>query len=310
MILGNKNIIDRIPAYVSMDNPGGLLLLGPKGVGKYTVAKDIAWQLLNGRESNKSIDSFLSSHPDFIEVKGDKTIKLEDIHDLISLTAYAPNKGQFKVFLIDNADSMTVGAQNALLKVLEDSSDKNIFLIVSHKPLLPTIHSRMTIFQFQPINEIELNRYLIRQGVPKEELQFYCTISAGSIGNYNNLVENKELISDLKSIISYFDAIAEKEDIFHIFKAFKEKDNAAFLKKYPENIETLFILLEDMFYGLFLYHSEGIPSNLMDYASLSTIYDEYDCIKILLLIREERERLRRNSLGTNDFFSFLLKTCE
>ena len=89
------------------------------------------------------------THPDFMVIEPDQElanpqIKIELIRDIEHQMIYRPLIGDRKICLIDDADRMTIGAANALLKTLEEPASGTLFLLVSNEPerLLPTIRSR------------------------------------------------------------------------------------------------------------------------------------------------------------------------
>ncbi|MGZ8868003.1 MAG: AAA family ATPase [Thermoanaerobaculia bacterium] len=86
-------------------------------------------------------------HPDvhFIEVGGErKLISIEQIRDLVAEATMRPYEGRNKVFVIDQADALSVSGSNSLLKTLEEPTRDTTFILITRSPdlLLPTIRSR------------------------------------------------------------------------------------------------------------------------------------------------------------------------
>jgi DNA polymerase III subunit delta' len=117
---------------------------GPESIGKKLLAKKIAWKLLEGEKE---------FHPDLIELAAEDGIKIDQIRELAYKLSLKPYQAKYKVALIDNAESMTTEAANALLKTLEEPKDYTyIFLITSNPNRLPkTILSRAQKINFGPI---------------------------------------------------------------------------------------------------------------------------------------------------------------
>lgn len=97
-------------------------------------------------------------HPDLLMIQPDEQkhnpkIPINQIRDIEHLVIYRPLVGSHKVCLIDQADSMTQEAANALLKTLEDPPDHCLFLLISSRPehLLSTIRSRCITLRFSPL---------------------------------------------------------------------------------------------------------------------------------------------------------------
>ncbi|KTD82300.1 DNA polymerase III subunit delta' [Legionella waltersii] len=97
-------------------------------------------------------------HPDMEWVKPEKTgsaIKIDQIRSLQSSVYLSPQRSTHKVIVIDGAETMNESSSNALLKILEEPSEKTIFILLSKQigSLLPTIVSRCQLTQFSNSKE-------------------------------------------------------------------------------------------------------------------------------------------------------------
>ena len=74
---------------------------------------------------------------------------------------------KYKIYTINQANSMTIEAQNALLKTLEEPPEYAIIILITNnkEALLDTIKSRCEIIKFLPISILDLSKYLISQGI-------------------------------------------------------------------------------------------------------------------------------------------------
>ena len=173
---------------------GGYLFTGPESVGKKMSARVLS-QALNCLQNTNDACGVCSScikiekgqHPDVhIISSNDPKLKIEEIRQLkkdIYLRAY---EGKFKVFIIDNAHTLTPEASNCLLKVLEEPPDSSLIILVTDKgPMLfKTIISRCKVVKFkaQKRQDLEL---ILREGynLDKGLAHFLAYFSEGKLGN-------------------------------------------------------------------------------------------------------------------------------
>lgn len=133
-----------------------------------------------------------ATHPDFLiiqpddEQKQNPKISISQIRDIEHLVIYRPLVGSHKICLIDQADTMTQEAANALLKTLEDPPDHCLFILVSSRPehLLPTIRSRCILLRFSPLPSASLYEFLkTRTKKEAADLQLIAAFSEGRVGS-------------------------------------------------------------------------------------------------------------------------------
>ena len=244
-IVGNysiKKILEK--SILEKKTSHSYLFVGMQGIGKKLMAVEFAKALLGINQIEKQIEEI--NHPDFIFIEPDGNgIKIEQIRELQKKIPEKPIQSTKKVYLINEADSMTFEAQNCFLKTLEEPPEfVTIILIGSQESaFLPTIKSRCMIFHFQPIQEQEMRQYLEKQGITNltnHQLEMF----QGSIGKalslkdkqpmyelLENMVNNlnqKDLIDILKISEPLYQA---KEEIFEIL----EYINLLLLKRAKEN---------------------------------------------------------------------------
>ena len=128
-----------------------LLFCGPRGVGKTTCARILA-RMVNGIEDVDSAESINAMN--IYELDAASNNSVEDIRNLIDQVRYAPQQGNFKVYIIDEVHMLSNQAFNAFLKTLEEPPSYAIFILATtekHK-VIPTILSRCQIFDFNRID--------------------------------------------------------------------------------------------------------------------------------------------------------------
>ena len=165
MIIGHQKIINFLDESVERDSLSqAYLFSGPEHLGKFTVASDFAEKLTGGTGKNINADLIIVA-PETEEKKGSvkkKDIKVEQIRELQKELSRSPSGRGKKVAIIDEADRLTISAQNALLKTLEEPNDRSVIILVAHDPekILPTIKSRCLVKNFQPVGEKELSEVI------------------------------------------------------------------------------------------------------------------------------------------------------
>ena len=164
---------------------------GIEGIGKETFAYDLAKILLE--------TPHLENAPDCIRVKPEgNSIKIAQIRNL--------------QYIIDKAEKMTVEAQNALLKTLEEPPEYAIIILVTNNKegLLPTIRSRCEIVKFTPIPFIEIKNYLINQGIEPNRANLLSSFSRGSMKKALELASSNEFYEMKENVQKYIETILSK----------------------------------------------------------------------------------------------------
>lgn len=127
------------------------------------------------------------NHPDIIYVTHEKkNITVGDIRtQLVRDIAVKPYSGQFKIYIVDDADKMNEEAQNALLKTLEEPPEYAVILLLARNTgaFLQTILSRCVMLRFVPLDNGIIKDYLIKRlEIPDYFAKLCAAFSNGSIG--------------------------------------------------------------------------------------------------------------------------------
>jgi DNA polymerase III delta prime subunit len=181
--------------YIIENTPQSLLLSAGLGSGKKTLAKNIAANVLKLNDVNQ-----LSNYPYYFHVKRVKNksdISIEQIrtvNDALKLKIPGRNSIRRVVF-IEDGHFMSIPAQNALLKKLEEPNADTIFLIstTSVQNVLPTIASRTQEIKIQPVSLNDALKYWNNSDHTKESISSAWRLSGGNTGLLSALLaDNKE----------------------------------------------------------------------------------------------------------------------
>lgn len=214
-IIGNNNIKEYLKKCIIDNNYShSYMFLGPEGVGKKLFAKSFSEQILcldinkncekyTQTENEKKCDSCIKfdsgNHPDFEMIEPDgKSIKIDQIRSLQQDMANKPIISKNKIFIINDADTMTEESQNCLLKTLEEPPKYGIiFLIVSNESkILPTIKSRCVTLKFKKIEKEEMKKSFPE--LSEEQIE----LLDGSLKQKDTIKEKEE---EYKSLIEFTD---------------------------------------------------------------------------------------------------------
>ncbi|WGH26799.1 MAG: DNA polymerase III subunit gamma/tau [Candidatus Bostrichicola ureolyticus] len=130
-----------------------LLFCGPQGVGKTTCARIVA------KKINYPLEDV---NLNIIELDAASNNSIEDIRNIIDRIYFPPQKGKYKIYIIDEVHMLSKAAFNAFLKTLEEPPAHIIFILATtekHK-ILPTIISRCQVYEFKRISTTDIQLYL------------------------------------------------------------------------------------------------------------------------------------------------------
>ncbi|MEO8659689.1 MAG: AAA family ATPase, partial [Bryobacteraceae bacterium] len=197
---GNEALQEQLAGMITGDKiPQTLLLAGPEGVGKATLARRFAARLLGhpeliekddlNREENRTIiadreklaadkrgeDPLLfASHTDFVTFPPEgplRQLSIQQMRLLKERGQYKPDRGRYRVFLIDHIDRANEQAANSLLKTLEEPPEHLILIMTAENPydLLPTIRSRAVQFLLGRLTDDAMRTFVARRQLDRPE---------------------------------------------------------------------------------------------------------------------------------------------
>ncbi len=251
-VLGQEHVTSTLKNALMADKLAhAFLFCGPRGVGKTTCARLLAKvinmddpkaALQDGSYAKTDIDVALN----IFELDGASNNKVEDIRYLIEQVRFPPQKGKYKVFIIDEVHMLSSSAFNAFLKTLEEPPPYAIFILATtekHK-LLPTILSRCQIYDFKRIGIKDIVAQLVDIAhhesiqVEEEGLLVIAEKADGAMRDALSLFDR--IASSTQNQITYESVIQTLNvlDYEHYFKAVE------FLM--TEDGPSMLLLLEDI----------------------------------------------------------------
>lgn len=236
-IAGQKNIVEGLKGLLRNNKLGhAYIFSGPKGIGKRTVARILASILMC---NNEGVDESCGkcqpcrlfengTNPDFcvVELKG-SSIGVEDIRHMQHDISIRPLYSGRKVYLIPEAEKMTVQAQNCLLKTLEEPPGYAVIILATsnYDGLLETIRSRSIRHEFKKNSFEEVKEFLTKRfGSDFKEADFVASYADGVIGRALELLESDQFKEIRDKVIDTVMKLSESNlvDIFDIYPLFEE----------------------------------------------------------------------------------------
>ena len=232
------------------------MLIGEKGMGRRTIADAFALTLFcekGGTEPCRSCHAcrqvLAGTHPDLIYITHEKpaTISVDEVREQLAETVgIRPFSGGKKVYIMPDADRMTVQAQNALLKTIEEPPDYAVILLLAEndEALLETIRSRVVKLRLKPLPQETVERWLIeKKGIGEKDARLAAGFSRGNPGLALSLAGSEEFRTnygeDLKLLSRLPDA--GMQEILADIRSVKEREGGpdtflAFFRMYLRDI--------------------------------------------------------------------------
>ena len=230
-VVGHKDILNYIRNAVTETKVSHAYILnGERGSGKKMLANLFATTLLCEKQGPDPCNACHSchqaesgNHPDIIRVTHEKpnTISVDDIRRQVNEDIQIkPYQGPYKIYIIAEADLMTVQAQNALLKTIEEPpAYAVIFLLTENaEALLPTITSRCVMLKLRNIKDTLIRKYLMEtMHVPDYKADMCTAFAQGNMGraimlassdHFNEIRE--EAVQRIKTIAAPLNARAHE----------------------------------------------------------------------------------------------------
>lgn len=306
--VGNEHIVKNLQnSIVNNKLSHAYIINGSSGCGKKLLANTFAKTLQCETTDNdaccnciscKVFDS--SNHPDIIYVKSTniKSIGVEDIRQqVINSAQIKPYKYKYKIFIIENADKMTVQAQNSILKTIEEAPPYDIFLLLSSKinNFLPTIISRCIILKIKPLSTDTITDYIIcNLNVDTNLAKIYSAFAQGSIGKAI-LISNSEEFINIRNKTIEWNIELKNKDIVQIFELVNE------IESYKSDIDSILDIFYMFYRDILMAKNFDTQKYILQTDKIDIIQKEYNNLsyesifKILDIIEATRQKLKFNA---------------
>lgn len=270
-LVGNERIKKLLRRAVTEGRIGqGLIMAGPRGIGKRQFALSLA-QALNcerpdaGDACGKCVQCGKIAAGEHLDVrtvlrefkdpnikKDNKSqfIKIDQMRDLAQEAQFRPFEGRHRVYIIDETEWLREEGANAILKTLEEPPPTTLLILITSKPyaLLETIRSRCQMLSFAPLTSTELEAYLkANYKRPAEETRLIARLAQGSIGRAleTDLGEYREKRA---MMIETLEAFAVKRDTLKLMQSAEYLSKKLERDEFEKHLDILLVLLADLFY--------------------------------------------------------------
>lgn len=234
-IIGQEQLKEHLQNAISTNKISHAYIInGERNSGKEFIARIFAMALQCEKggvepcnECHSCRQALSHNQPDIIYISHEKpnTIGVEDIRTQINGDIdIKPYSSPRKIYIMNEGEKMTVQAQNALLKTLEEPPEYAVILILTTNvdELLPTILSRCVVLNMKPVTDAQVKKYLMEElGVPDYKANICVAFARGNIGKAKLLASSEEFEKVKDEAITLAKYINDME-INEIVKAIKK----------------------------------------------------------------------------------------
>jgi len=306
-ILGNEKIRHHLrESIIKQSISHAYILAGDNGIGKSKIAREFAMELIcekhKGCGECPACRQFLAdAYPDFfyMDAEGKESIGIDRIREnIVNDVSIRPYHGKVKIYIIDEADKMTVGAQNALLKTIEEPPEYVVILLLVRNMslLLETIRSRCIKLLLSAVSNDRIKSWLVEKGTSEDVAAVVASYSNGAPGIAKVMAESEDFAGMYNQNVEFLKKISEASinDILLFIDELKKrtggfKDFINFLRLWYRDICILKLTKKTD--NLVFIREEGIILRLSREYTLKKINSIID------LIDETETRLNSNVSG-------------
>ena len=224
-IVGQEQLKEHLQTAIQMNKVSHAYIInGERSSGKEFIAQIFAMALQCERgeaepcqECHSCKQALSHNQPDIIRVTHEKpnTIGVEDIRSQINGDiAIKPYSSPRKIYIMNEAEKMTVQAQNALLKTLEEPPEYAVILLLTTNvdALLPTILSRCVVLNMKPVADNLVKDFLMKElQIPDYKAKVCVAFARGNIGKAKLLASSEEFENIREEAVTLLKYIDEME---------------------------------------------------------------------------------------------------
>ena len=258
-VVGQEHIERTIKNAIEQDKVShAYLFCGPRGTGKTTTARLLAKALLCEGGPTADPDGTCEDcqliaageHPDVYELDAASRTGVDNVREeIINRVQFAPTRGHYKVYIIDEVHMLSVAAFNALLKTLEEPPSHVVFILATTDPqkVPETIHSRCQRFDFRRISAeamvARLGAVCVSEGVEfeGEALDLIAHRAEGGLRNALTSLEQIIAFGEGKVTLAGAEAMLgslDSSEMSEIMNAVGTRDAAACFRWTAQYVET------------------------------------------------------------------------
>lgn len=306
-IIGQNEVVNSLKAILKEHSTRhAYIFSGPEGIGKRLVAKAFAAALLcSERNSFEACENCQScrlfqsgTNPDFYVLEAEGTsISVDDIRRMQQDISIRPMYSAKKVYLIAEADKMTVQAQNCLLKTLEEPPEYAVIILtaVNVNSLLETIRSRCILYNFRKNTDEEVRRCIQKvKGHELTGIDFIVSYADGVPGKAIKLIESEDFLSNRDKAIEIMLKL-RNSNLIEVFDAY------GFFEENKDNIDSILDIMLMFYRDLLIAKETGKENILINSDKKDIILKNVDKFEINKLIKninaieEARKNIKQNA---------------
>lgn len=210
-LVGQQQVVERLRGAVAGDMTHAWLFTGPPGSGRSNAAIAFAAALQCEQGGCGTCPSChtvtVGSHPDVRVTRTEKlSIGVDEVRDLVRSAALAPAGRRYQVMIVEDADRLTDQAANALLKAIEEPTERTVWLLCAPtvEDVLPTIRSRTRLVVLATPSSADVADFLVRQdGVDTTTAVHAARASQGHIGRARALARDEETRGRRRQVVQF-----------------------------------------------------------------------------------------------------------